>query len=243
MSYKNSGRTHEQIQLWGGPASLWTGRVRSYFIKKRIDYQEIRPAVERYRTEIYPLLGYFAVPVTELQDGTVIQDGTDTMEYFEARYPDRPMIPATPLQKSVAWLIGLFGNDLFFIPAMHYRWNFPEQDEFIENEFARIASLHTEREQQLADIEPTREFFRDFPRRMGITADTIPAIEASHIECLETLNEHFNYHPYVLGGRPSIADFGLIGPLYAHLGRDPVPADLMKKISPHVYRFYLSEHV
>jgi hypothetical protein len=72
---------------------------------------------------------------------------------------------------------------------------------------------------------------------MGITSETIPVIEASHIECLEILNEHFAYHPYLLGGRPSVADFGLIGPMFAHLGRDPVPANLMKNLAPHMYRW------
>ena len=33
-------------------------------------------------------------------------------------------------------------------------------------------------------------------------------------------------YPYLLGGRPSIADFGFMAPLFAHLGRDPVPAAL-----------------
>lgn len=235
--FRNSGQRHDKVQLWGGPASLWTGRVRAYFIKKRIDYQEIRSAHPRYKADIYPLLGYFAVPVTELEDGTVIQDGTDTMEYFEARHPERPMIPATPVQRAVAWLVECFGCDLFFIPAMHYRWSFPEQEAFIFTEFARVASLHTDPDKQFPDVEPTRSFFRDFPRQMGVTPETIPAIEASHIECLEHLNAHFTHHPYVLGGHPSIADFGLIGPLYAHLGRDPVPADLMKKIAPHVFRW------
>ncbi|MGR8949182.1 MAG: glutathione S-transferase family protein [Gammaproteobacteria bacterium] len=235
--YKNTGRQHEQIMLWGAPASLWTGRVRAYLIKKGINYQEIRPAEARYHHEILPLLGYFAVPATEMEDGTLIQDGTDTMEYLEARYPERPMIPITPVQKALAWLIECFGSDLFFIPAMHYRWNFPEQQDYIRAEFARSISVHTDPEKQLADIAPVGEFFKDFPRQMGITPDTIPAIEASHIECLRALNAHFAHYPYVLGGHPSIADFGLIGPLYAHLGRDPVPANLMKKVSPHVFRW------
>ena len=216
---------------------MWTGRVRAYLIKKGIPYQEIRPAEERYRKTIFPRVGYFAIPVTELTDGTLIQDGTDTMEYFEARHGQRPMVPATPLLRAVAWLIELFGCDLFFIPAMHYRWNFPEQEAFIRAEFVRLASAATDTEMQNAHIEPTRRFFKDFPRRMGINEKTIPAIEASHVECLEHLNEHFAHHPYILGGHPSYADFGLVGPLYAHLGRDPVPAKLMKTIAPHVYRW------
>ena len=235
--YRNSGKQHNKILLWGAPVSLWSGRVRAYLIKKGLAYQEIYPANARFSEEILPLIGYFAVPATELEDGTVIQDGTDTMEYLEARYPDQPMIPRTPVQKAVAWLIEFFGCDLFFIPAMHYRWNFPEQRDYLNAEFARGLSLHKDPEGQLADLAPVQAFFAEFPKVMGINPNTMPAIEASHVECLELLNNHFHHHPYVLGGHPTIADFGLIGPLYAHLGRDPVPCELMKRVAPHVYRW------
>ncbi len=235
--YRNSGKQHDKIVLWGAPISLWTGRTRAYLIKKGLDYEEIYPSNPRFAEEIAPLVGYFAVPVTELEDGTIIQDGTDTMVHLEQRFPNHSMIPSSPVQRAVAWLIEFFGCDLFFIPAMHYRWNFPEQQAFLDAEFARGLSPYKDPERQQAAVAPVREFFSGFPAVMGITEETIPAIEGSHIECLETLNEHFRYHPYVLGGHPSLADFGLIGPLYAHLGRDPVPADLIKKIAPHVYRW------
>ena len=235
--YRNTGKRHDKTQLWGAPTSLWTGRTRAYFIKKGIDYQEIFPSDPRFMEEIVPLVGYFAVPIAELEDGTVIQDGTDTMVHFEQRYPDRPLIPVSRQQQAVAWLIEFFGCDLFFIPAMHYRWNFPEQQAFLDREFARALSPHKDDERQQAAIAPVREFFSEFPAHMGINEKTIPAIEASHIECLEILNTHFLHHPYLLGGQPSLADFGLIGPFFAHLGRDPVPADLMKKIAPNVYRW------
>ncbi|MCY4386826.1 MAG: glutathione S-transferase C-terminal domain-containing protein [Desulfurellaceae bacterium] len=120
---------------------------------------------------------------------------------------------------------------------MHYRWNFPEHRAHIDAEFARGLSPHKDPEGQQADIAPIQAAFSGFPELMGVTPTTIPAIEGSHIECLELLNAHFLCHPYVLGGHPSSADFGLIGPLYAHLGRDPVPAGLMKNIAPNVYRW------
>jgi glutathione S-transferase len=34
---------------------------------------------------------------------------------------------------------------------------------------------------------------------------------------LQLLERHFHRCDYVLGGRPSLADLGLLGPLYAHL--------------------------
>ena len=114
--YRNSGQQHDRIVLWGAPVSLWTGRVRAYLIKKGLDYQEIYPANPRYQQEILPQIGYFVVPVTELADGTLIQDGTDTMEYLEQRYPERPMIPRLPVQRAVAWLIEFFGCGLGLPP-------------------------------------------------------------------------------------------------------------------------------
>lgn len=77
--YLNSGRRNDRILLWGGPASLWTGRVRAYFIKKGIEYQEMRPAHPAYHQHVLPKLGYFAIPVTELEDGTLLRTDPDTL--------------------------------------------------------------------------------------------------------------------------------------------------------------------
>ena len=50
--YKNSGKTHERPLLWGAPGSLYTGKTRSYLIKKGIDYQEIFSAQPRFKEAI-----------------------------------------------------------------------------------------------------------------------------------------------------------------------------------------------
>lgn len=41
-------------------------------------------------------------------------------------------------------------------------------------------------------------------------------------ELLTALERHLERHDYVLGGRPSLADFSLLGPIYVHFCRDPV---------------------
>ena len=235
--YRNSGQQNDKIILWGAPHSFWTGRMRSYLTKKGIDFQEIYPANPRYNEDIVPKIGYFVMPVTEFQDGTLIQDGTDTMVYMEERFTDRSMIPSSPLQRAVAWLIEFFGCELFFIPGMHYRWSFPEQRPYVDAEFARMVSPRRDLEGQQADIADITAWASGFAPSIGVSPATIPAIESSHIESLTLLNAHFQHHPYILGGHPSIADFGLMAPFYAHLGRDPVPANLMKNIAPHVYRW------
>lgn len=85
------------LTLWGVPHSLYTGKVRSYLIKK-------------------------GLPILETSDGKFIQDSTVIIEELEHRFPERPMVPATPVQRVVATLLGGFGSEGLLSVAMHYRW-------------------------------------------------------------------------------------------------------------------------
>jgi hypothetical protein len=62
-------------------------------------------------------------------------------------------------------------------------------------------------------------------------------VETLYLEYLDGLNTHFERYPYLLGGRPCIGDFGLLAPMYAHLGRDPFPARLMQQRAVRTYRW------
>ena len=148
--FKNSGKTHEQTILWGAPGSGFSGRTRSYLRKKGLAYQEIFPSHRRFHEEIVPLIGYFVMPVTELTDGTLIQDSTDAVVYFEHAYPENPLIPSTPVQKAIAWLLGFFGSETLLKTAMHYRWSFVEEDRrpFTEATFGHFFSAYRDREKQ-----------------------------------------------------------------------------------------------
>jgi glutathione S-transferase len=236
--YKNSGKTHEKPILWGAPLSFYSGKTRSYFIKKGIDYQELFGSHPRYGQEILPLVGYMVVPVVELTDGTLIQDTTDTIVHFEEKVPEPALIPKTPVQRAVAWLIGFFGSEALLKPGMHYRWSYVDQQRpFLEAAFGRALSGHRDMEMQREAVAPVMEFFSGFLKSLGVTPETVPVIEASYEDLLILLNDHFLQYPYILGGRPSLADFGLMAPLYAHLARDPYPSMLMKNRAPHVFRW------
>jgi len=69
---------------------------------------------------------------------------------------------------------------------------------------------------------------------LGVTPEQVPAIEAWTESMLKHLDAHFATLPYLLGTRPSIGDFGLIGPLFAHLGRDPYPKQNLIEPRPHL---------
>jgi hypothetical protein len=73
--------------------------------------------------------------------------------------------------------------------------------------------------------------------KFGINPTTQPAVEAAYESLLSALDAHFRTVPYLLGGLPTLADFGFIANFYAHLGRDPYPSQQMKLSAPSVYRW------
>ena len=77
---------------------------------------------------------------------------------------------------------------------------------------------------------------------LGVDAATIPQIERSYHELLAALDAHFAVYPFLLGATPSIADYAMFGPLFAHLGRDPVPLAIMQREAPHVFRWVERMH-
>jgi len=70
--------------------------------------------------------------------------------------------------------------------------------------------------------------------QLGVDEKTEHAWQASQHRLLQLLEAHFSAHDYVLGGWPSLADFGLLGPLYAHLYRDAVPGFALRTHFPLV---------
>ena len=226
------------LTLWGTPHSLDTGKVRSYLLKKRLPFRELILANPRFTSHVMPAVRLMVAPVLELPDGELIQDSTVIIEALEARFPENPMVPNTPLQACVAHLLDAFGTEGLLAPAMHYRWSYrAQQEQFLCAEFGRAVHSGPNREERIAAGAALMNYFSGFLPALGVTSDSIPAIEAAYEELLDLLDVHFQHYPYLLGGRPSIADFGFMAPLYAHLARDPYPATLMKMRAPNVFRW------
>ncbi len=218
--------------LYGAPASLFSGKVRSYLDWKQIDYAERPPSPEIMQKVIIPAVGYPVVPVVHKDDGTIIQDTTSIIDHFEAEADGPSVYPDTPVQKLVALLFELYGDEWLVIPAMHYRWHYNE--EWIYGEFGKSNLPDGSSAEQVERGREIGQRFKGFVPMLGISEATIPAIEKSYEALLADLNAHFAMHDYLLGTRPSIGDYGLIGPLYAHLYRDPESGKLMKRLAPHV---------
>ncbi len=228
----------ETYIMYGCPVSLYTGKARSYLRKKGIRYQERLQSHPEYFGEIVPTVGRIVIPVIKSGDGNIVQDTCEIIDFMENRHSEDSVYPSTPKQHILSLIFELFGDEGLLRPAMHYRWNFPDDnDDFISLEFGRFMNPTAEDDdaKQLAGM-PKAKMSGLLPA-LGITPDTIPAIEASYHDLLAALNAHFLKHPYLFGGKASIGDFGLYAPLYAHLARDPAPGMIMKKTANRVSRW------
>ena len=224
-------KTH---RLYAITHSLYSGRARSYLIKHQIPFQELSTGHESFKTEVLPKGKLATIPTLVTPEGEVIRDGAAIIEHFEAA-SDRPSRPTGPKQRIISALFDVIGTDGLLRPAMHYRWNFPEDN----LAFVRYHFLHSQRDtpERSEKTEAMMNRMRHAAMIFGVTEQTQAVVESLYLDYLEALNTHFKQYPYLLGWRPSIGDFGLIAPMYAHLGRDPHPAKLMQQQAVSVYRW------
>ncbi len=223
------------LTLYGAPLSFYTGRARSYLIKAGVPYREVPLVSRHYRENVLPKAGgRQSMPTLEFPDGRVIRDGVAIVDHFEAERGD-PHSPATPRQRIVSRLFDVIGAEGLLRPAMHYRWNFPERNgAFIAFHFQAAMPPGPDRERRAA---AAADRMRAACASFGAVPATYRLIESLYLGLLEKLDAHFSDHPYLLGGCPCVGDFGLIAPLYGHLGRDPEPLALMQAHAIRVFRW------
>lgn len=223
--------------LYGMSASLFTGKVRAYLIHNGIPFIERGAGHPTFTQEIVPQIGRWIIPVLVTPDGEIIQDGVDIIDHLDAQGLSRhPLRPEDPVMLAVAYLFELFGGEGLLRPAMHYRWNFDADNlDFLRANFSEAFPPGLTRTQQAAMFDHSSGRMRKAGAAFGVSAETAPTIEASYAECLGLLEAHFSTTYFLLGGQPTLGDYGLMNGLYAHLSRDPHPALIMKRDAPHVF--------
>lgn len=221
--------------LYGGEVSYFTGKARAYLNWKGVDYEERLATRDVYREIIVPRIGYPMIPALIAENDVAIQDTTEIIDYFEARIPAPSVVPTGPRQRLAAHLLELYGDEWLVIPAMHYRW--AHNRDFAYAEFGKLAAPDADAATQFETGRKAAKNFEGAVPLLGASPDMAEAIEASYLALLDELEAHFSVHDYCFGSRPSIGDFGLVGPLYAHLYRDPASGEIMKSRAPSLARW------
>ena len=225
--------------LYGMAASLYTGKVRAYMRRNHVPFAEEKAGGERFNTVVREAVGRWIIPVIETPDGDFVQDGTDILDHFEREgFSKHSIYPTDPKLKVIAHLFELFGGEGILRAAMHYRWNFDETNlAFLKTTFEDVLPNGLSQENREAMFLHASGRMRKAAIAFGVTPETHAAIEKSYAEFLSLLEAHLAGQPFLFGGYPTIGDYGLFSPLYAHLARDPKPLHLMQTTAPRVFRW------
>ena len=139
----------KKTTLYGSALSLYTGRARSYLIKAGIDYCEVIPNTPYFAKNVLPKAGgRQSIPTIELSDGTVIRDGAAIIDHFE-NASQNGFSPTSPKQRILSLLLDVIGAEGLLRPAMHYRWNFAEENlKFLEFHFESMMPDRPDRKEK-----------------------------------------------------------------------------------------------
>jgi len=215
------------FRLYGSEVSYFTGKVRPALRYKRVPYAEILATPAAFREVIEPRTGLRFIPIVVTPEGETWQDTSVILDQLEARFPEPALYPLTPLQRVTAYLFELYADEFMPLPAMHYRWSFAESQAKARADFAATSGDPTTAAKFANRMGGTIAF-------LGVVPETVPAIEAHTADLLQRLCAHLSQHAYLLGGKPSLADMALVGPIYAHLYLDAVPGRLLRETAPEV---------
>lgn len=144
------------------------------------------------------------------------------------------MCVATPRKRIVSCLLEAWADE-FWVPfAMHYRWNYRESVEFFNEEAGRNLIPWLPQFVQNLFANQVANILIGYLPRVGVRPDQYKMIELWTEDICSKFDCHFQDNMYLLGDTPSIGDFGLAGPMVAHLGRDPYPRDKLIACYPHL---------
>jgi glutathione S-transferase len=224
------------MHVYGCKISYYTGKLETYLRYRSIEY-DYSPTVGNEK-RLRAGAGVVQHPVVQLADGRWMTDTTPVIAWLEAKQAAPTIYPADAALRFAALLIEDYADEWLWRPAMHYRWSYrPDRCYAAESLYNDLIANNRPIPRFVAlNLLKLRQF-GGFVRGDGVTAKTRFHVDRTYLTALDLLQAIFERRPFVLGGTPTIADFGLMGPMLRHFGQDPTPAEIMRNRAPAVYEW------
>jgi glutathione S-transferase len=217
-------------RIFGSELSPYSVKVRSYFRYKGLPHEWI-PRSPAVQAEFQKYAKLPLVPLVVTPEGEGLQDSTPLIERFEASQPS--LMPNDATLAFVSALLEEYGDEWGNKWMFHYRWRYQPD---VWSTAERIAQNMVGNQGTLAVVQARAAVAERMTGRLGFVGSnpkTEPTIEASFKRALALVEAHLQSRPYMLGGQPAMADFGLWGQLY-EAATDPTPGAIMRASSPKV---------
>ncbi len=214
--------------------SYFSGKLEAFLRYKGIPYE----AVECGRAEMRRIAiatGIQKMPAVELRDGRWLYDSTPTLAWFEERHPEPSTVPEDPALAFLALLVEDYGDEWLWRPAMWWRWVPIASRRAVGYRIGRAFAPRP-----LASV--LSWLFGARQRREWLWGDGVhrgneAAVRDMLLRELEFLEDVFARRPFLLGNRPTAADFGYFASMFRHFGNDPDPAEVVRREAPRTYEW------
>ena len=215
------------------------GLTRSYFTRKVVGYLDytdrpwrLEPCAPVHHPAAAALGWTGGIPVIADPAGELMWDSTTVIEHLDlATAPERSVLPDDATLRFLAYLLDDFSDEWFYRPAVGSRWSYPANTVAggwqIAEELSAMLGFPggAVRENVVANMTASLP-------RLGVTTDNVHAwMDDVLVPWLQALEGHLG-DGYLLGERPSLADFAVFGANVAHFVGDPYCRDLVDEHSP-----------
>lgn len=227
----------EPLRFYGNPSSPYSRKMlallRYRHIPHTIMWGSPGAAPPHFPKPKVGLLPTFYFP-TEGGGLEAVIDSTPIARRLEREYSGRSAIPADPELAFYMDLVEDYADEWLTKPMFHYRWHHQADRDHAGRflAFTANAALDSDSAQSAAAAFTKRQFERLYV--VGSNDQTADAIEASYKRFLAILDDLLTARTFLLGDRPSVADFAVYGQM-TQLGLvDPTPRTLMLESTPRL---------
>ena len=227
--------TGKPWDVYGSRISYYTGKLEAWLRLYGIDYR-ILPVggnMEMLKREA----GASQMPVVQMADGRWMSDTTPILAWLDSQRADGPSIyPEDPALRFIGLLIEDYADEWLWRSAMHYRWSYR-----LDREYASEI-LYEEQVKEALKVPRfvgrrmmVKRQLGGFVKNDGVDDTSRAHADATYVNALTCMEAILSQRPFLLGNRPTVADFGMLGPMFRHFGQDPTPSEIMRQKGPHVF--------
>ncbi len=226
-----------RLKLLGAPGSPYTRKMVALLRYRHIPHAVIWGGHQNPPGGLpapkVKLLPTFYFPA---EDGSLeaVVDSSPIIRRLEGLHTGRSVIPDDPVLAFFDALIEDYADEWLTKAMFHYRWAH-------QRDLEKAGPLLVYWSMPSLDDDTATQTARAFTKRqvdrlyvVGSNEVTAPTIEASYARFVDCLDALISLDGYILGARPSAADFAVHGQLTQLAIIEPTSATLTEKASPRV---------
>ena len=217
------------------------GLTRSYFTRKvtgYLDYTDrpwrLQPCTPTTHDEAAAEGWTGGIPVLAAPTGELMWDSTSVIEHLDqGTDARRRVVPDDPTLRFLDYLLDDFSDEWFYRPAVGSRWSYEANTVAAGWQIAQELSAALGFPGGLVRSNVVQAMTASLPK-LGVSPENIDAwMSEVVVPWMTALDRHLG-DGYLLGARPSMADFALFGANEAHFVGDPYCRDLVDQHGPGV---------